>query len=127
MGDLNGGAVFVGKRGRLEIVRNGFRFDPPALQQEVELPPREEVVKWDRAQWQAKYHMQDWLDAIRTRRPPLAPPEIGHRSITIAHLANLARELNRPLRWNPTTETIEGDPDAAALLVRPRRPGFELP
>ena len=127
MGDLNGGAVFVGKRGRMEIVRNGFRLDPPALLKEMQLPPQEEVDKWDRAQWQAKYHMQDWLDAMRTRREPLAGPEIGHRSVSVAHLANITRELNRRLRWDPTAESFPGDAEASALLTRPRRRGFELP
>ena len=127
MGDLNGGAVFVGKRGRMEIVRNGFRLDPPALMKEIELPPKEEVAKWDRALWQARYHMQNWLDAIRTRGVPLAGPEIGHRSVTVSHLANITRELNRKLRWNPQAERFEGDAQASALLTRPRRKGFELP
>jgi predicted dehydrogenase len=127
MGDLNGGAVFVGERGRMEIVRNGFRLDPPGLIREISLPPQEEVAKWDRAQWQARFHMQDWLDAMRTRGIPLAEPEIGHRSITVSHLANITRELNRRLRWNPERETFEGDAQANALLTRTRRKGFELP
>jgi len=127
MGDLNGGAVFVGKRGRMEVVRNGFRVDPPGLIKEIELPPQEEVVKWDRAQWQAKYHMQDWLDAINTGPPPPPPAEIGHRSVTVAHLANICRELNRKLNWDPDAETFPGDPSASALLTRPRRRDYELP
>ena len=127
MGDLNGGAVFVGKRGRMELVRNGFRIDPPGLLKEIQLPPKEEIDKWNRAQWQAKYHMQDWLDAIRTQRPTLAGPEIGHRSMCVAHLANITRELNRKLRWDPRAESFEGDSEASALLTRPRRKGFELP
>jgi len=127
MGDLNGGAVFVGARGRLELVRNGFRLDPPALMKELQLPEKEEVAKWDRAQWQAKYHMQDWLNSMRTRATPLAEPEIGHRSITVSHLANITRELNRKLRWNPESESFEGDAEANALLTRPRRKGYELP
>jgi hypothetical protein len=127
MGDLSGGAVFVGQRGRMEIVRNGFRLDPPGLMKEIQLPPREEVVKWDRAQWQAKYHMQDWLDSMRSRKTPLAEPEIGHRSMTVAHLANITRELNRKVYWDPEKETCPGDGEATALLTRTRRKGYELP
>lgn len=127
MGDLNGGAVFAGSRGRMELVRNGFRLDPPGLLNEIQLPEKEEIAKWDRAQWQAKYHMQDWLDAMRTRGTPLAEPEIGHRSITVSHLANITRELNRKLRWDPGKEAFDGDSQANALLSRPRRKGYELP
>lgn len=56
-----------------------------------DLPSREEVQKWrdDVALWQARYHMENWLDCIRTRATPVADVEIGHRSISIAHLANI--------------------------------------
>jgi predicted dehydrogenase len=124
-GELNGGAIFVGDKGRIEIVRNGFRTDPPKMIKE--LPPQEEVEKWNRAQWQAKYHMQEWLDCMRTRKTPSADVEIGHRSITVCHLANITRQLNRKLRWNPEVEKFEGDAEANGQVDRPRRKGFELP
>ena len=52
---------------------------------------------------------------------------IGDRSITVCHLAGIARRLGRPLEWNPDTERFVADPEADALLSRPRRAGFELP
>ena len=123
-GDLQGGCIFVGQKGRVEVVRNGFRADPAALIKEV--PPREEVVKWDRAQWQAQFHMQDWLDAMRKRAAPVADVEIGHRSVSVCHLVNITRRLNRKLNWDPDTETFPGDSEANAFVDRPRRKGYEL-
>jgi predicted dehydrogenase len=124
-GDLNGGAILVGEKGRVEIVRNGFRTDPPNLIKE--LPPAEEVQKWDRAQWQAKYHMQDWMEAMRTRKQPLADVEVGHRSVSLCHLFGIVRQLNRRLKWDPATERFTGDEEANAMLSRTRRKGYELP
>jgi predicted dehydrogenase len=124
-GRLVGGAVFVGERGRVEIFRNGFVCDPQNLI--TDLPPREEVEKWDRAQWQAKYHMQDWLNAMRSRKTPLADVEVGHRSVSVAHLANITRALGRRLRWDPAGETFVGDSEAEGMLTRVRRAGYELP
>jgi predicted dehydrogenase len=124
-GDLNAGAIFVGEKGRIEIVRNGFRCDPAKLIKD--LPPEEEVAKWNRAQWQAKYHMQEWTACMRSRKLPSADVETGHRSITVCHLANITRELNRRLQWDPERERFVGDESANALLTRPRRAGFELP
>jgi predicted dehydrogenase len=124
-GDLQGGAMFVGERGRIEITRNDFRTDPPNLIKE--LPPQEEIDKWKRAQWQAKYHMQDWLDSMRSRKTPLADVETGHRSISVCHLANIARQLNRKLHWDPEAERFPGDPEANDQLTRQRRKGYELP
>jgi predicted dehydrogenase len=126
-GDVQGGAIFVGEKGRMEVIRNMFRTDPPQMVKQ--LPPPEEVRKWrdDVALWQAKYHMQDWLDCMRTRKPPLADVEIGHRSATVCHLANITRRLGRTLRWDPEAERFPGDDEANGLLTRPRRKGYELP
>ncbi len=126
-GDLQGGATFVGEKGRIEVIRNMFRTDPPQMVKQ--LPPPEEVRKWrdDVALWQAKYHMQDWLDCMRTRKLPLADVEIGHRSVTVCHLANITRRLGRKLRWDSQAERFIGDEEANGLLSRPRRKGYELP
>lgn len=126
-GELQGGAMFVGDKARIEVIRNNFRTDPPRLVKE--LPPPEEVQKWrdDVALWQAKYHMQEWLDCMRTRKKPSADVEIGHRSVTICHLANITRRLGRALRWNPETERFIDDEEANSMVSRPRRKGYELP
>jgi hypothetical protein len=71
--------------------------------------------------------MQNWLDCIKSRAFPVADVEIGHRSISVCHLANITRELDRPLRWDPSNESFLGDPQANGLLTRQRRKGFELP
>lgn len=124
-GNIQGGAMFVGEKGRIEITRNDFRTDPPNLIKE--LPPQEEIDKWKRAQWQAKYHMQDWLNCMKSRKTPLADVEIGHRSISVCHLANITRELGRKVRWDPEAERFLGDAEANDHLSRPRRKGYELP
>jgi len=53
--------------------------------------------------------------------------EIGHRSISVCHLANIAREVGRKLRWDPEKEMFPGDEEANAYLDRPKRKGYELP
>ena len=124
-GEMMGGAMFVGEKGRIEIMRNGLRTDPANMIKE--LPPEEEVKKWDRAQWQAKYHMQEWMECMRSRKRPSADVEIGHRSVSLCHLCNITRALDRKLAWNPETERFAGDEEANGWLSRPRRKGYELP
>jgi hypothetical protein len=127
MGQLAGGAIFVGDKGRIEIWRNNFRTDPAEMIKE--LPAAEEINKWkdEVAKWQAKYHMQNWLECMRTRSKPLADVEIGHRSVSVSHLLNITRQLNRKLRWDPAAERFEGDEEANGFLTRARRKGYELP
>ncbi|MCX7390331.1 MAG: hypothetical protein NTX02_04000 [Planctomycetia bacterium] len=71
--------------------------------------------------------MQNWIDCIVSRSLPVADVEIGHRSVTVCHLANIARAIGRPLQWNPATELFLGDEQANAMLDRPRRTGFQVP
>jgi hypothetical protein len=126
-----GGAVFVGDRGKLEINRNKIVSNPPEIAAEIlaRVDVAAEELAWSdqTALWQARQHLQNWLDCIRTRERPAADVEIGHRSITVCHLAGIARRLGRPLRWDPATERFISDPEADSLLSRPRRAGFELP
>ncbi|HTM53704.1 MAG TPA: Gfo/Idh/MocA family oxidoreductase [Pirellulales bacterium] len=126
-----GGAVFVCETGKLEINRNKFTSNPPEIAAELQkkLDVAEEERKWsdELALWQAKWHMQNWLDCIRSRKQPVADVEIGHRSITVCHLANITRAVGRPLRWDPAREQFIGDEPANRYLDRPRRKEFELP
>ncbi|MBN2024542.1 MAG: Gfo/Idh/MocA family oxidoreductase [Pirellulales bacterium] len=120
-----GGAIFVGEKCKIEINRNKFTTNPPDF---VANPPKPAVAEvWEGPGWQAKLHLADWLDCIKTRQTPRADVEIGHRSISACHLANLARELGRKLRWDPDREQFPDDPEANARLTRPRRKGYELP
>jgi predicted dehydrogenase len=126
-----GGAVFVGEKGKLEINRNKVTSNPPEIAQKLleAVDVAEEERKWSDALalWQARHHLQNWLDCIKTREKPVADVEIGHRSVTVCHLVNIARAVGRPLRWDPAAEQFVGDTAADALLVRERRKGFELP
>ncbi|MBM4156117.1 MAG: gfo/Idh/MocA family oxidoreductase [Lentisphaerae bacterium] len=119
------GWVFHGERGQLIMPRNQFKVDPPDLVRDG--PGPEAARIWNGPGHVAGPHVKNWIECIKTRKEPNAPVEAGHRSATICHLANIARELGRPLRWNPETEAFAGDAEADALRDRPRRPGFELP
>lgn len=125
---LMGGGRFIGEKGSIDIWRNNFAIDAPGIT--LDLPPHEEIEKWhdQRALWQAEYHMGFWLGCIPTRGQPNADVEIGHRSVSVSHLVNIARRLNRKIRWDPQEEQVVGDEEASLLAVsRPRRKGWELP
>lgn len=120
-----GGGIFVGEDCKIEINRNKFTTNPPDF---VKDRPDPAVAKaWEGPGWIARPHIQNWLDCIRTRERPNADVEIGHRSITVCHLANIVRELGRRLRWDPDKEVFVDDEEANCYLDRPRRKGFELP
>ena len=96
--------VFHGERGRLTMRRNFFSTDPPDLIKN--LPDPRLVERWNGSGNVARPHLENWLECIRSRAMPIASLEAGHRTVTICQLANLARERNRPIHWNPVIEQI---------------------
>jgi predicted dehydrogenase len=120
-----GGAIFVGEDCKIEINRNKFTTNPKDF---VKKPPKPATAEvWEGPGWIARPHIQNWIDCIKSRKRPNADVEIGHRSISTCHLANIARDLGRKLRWDPERETFPDDKEANDFLARPRRKGYELP
>ncbi|MDO4588100.1 MAG: Gfo/Idh/MocA family oxidoreductase [Planctomycetia bacterium] len=118
----NGGAIFRCEKGNLEINRNNLKANPQNLITDApEADPPEGPT------WIARPHIENFFDCMASRERPHADVEIGHRSITVCHLANITRILNRPLRWNPQKEEFVNDAEANSYVDRPRRSGYELP
>lgn len=68
----------------------------------------------------------DFLHCVKTRERPFRDIEVAHRAVSVCHLGNIAYWLNRPLKWNPVTEEIIGDPEASRWLDRPMRGSWTL-
>ena len=113
-----GGAIFIGEKGRITVDRGRFWGDP------AEVAP--EATEQSRRGGQDR-HLENWFECMKSRKLPAADVEIGHRSTTLCHLGNMARSLGRKLRWDPEKEEFPGDPEANGLLDRTRRRGYELP
>ena len=64
---------------------------------------------------------RNFLDCVKSRKDPYGPAEIGHRTISIAHLGNIAMLLGRKLRWDPERERFVKDPAANLMLTRQMR------
>ncbi|MCP5115814.1 MAG: gfo/Idh/MocA family oxidoreductase, partial [bacterium] len=68
-----------------------------------------------------------FLDCVKDGKQPPVDLEESHRVTAWCHLGNIAYLTRRRIRWDAVRETIPGDEEAAALLDRPRRKGYELP
>jgi len=64
---------------------------------------------------------ENWLDSIRTRKQPVAPAEIAHRSCSACLISHTAMKLNRKLYWNPEAERFNNDDEANKMISRPQR------
>lgn len=68
-------------------------------------------------------HIRNFLDCVKSRKDPINPVEVGHRTASLCHLGNIAMRLKRKIEWNPVSELILQDAEASDLLSRePRSP-----
>ena len=115
------GGIFEGTKGRMQIIRGDFLCDDrPEFKKHAP-----DVIK--EGPGENTPHIRNFLQCVRSRKKPNADVEIAHRSTSVCHLVNIARELGRTLRWDPKAERFPDDAAANALLERPRRKGYELP
>lgn len=72
-------------------------------------------------------HMGNFFDCVRSRKPPVADVETGHRSASVCHLGVMALRLGRKLEWDPGREkfTGEGAKEANKMLAREMRKPFD--
>lgn len=66
-------------------------------------------------------HHKNWLQSVRSRKEPLAPAHVAHRSNSACIVSWIAMKLNRPLNWDVKTQRFVDDAEANALLSRPER------
>jgi predicted dehydrogenase len=66
-------------------------------------------------------HHGNWLECVRSRRPPIAPAEVAHRSCSACLLHHVAMKTRRTLHWDPIKERFRNDDEANAMLSRPQR------
>lgn len=112
-GHENGNA-FYGTKGMMVLGKaSGWKLFGPRNE------PRESVE----GRLEGKPHHRNFLACIRSGERPNADIEIGHLSAALAHLGNIATRVGRALRFDPASEAIEGDPEAAAMVRRTYRPG----
>ncbi len=113
------GMRFEGDEGSLFVESNEIVSTPESIAS-VELKPDDVHL------YKAEDHHRNFVDCVLSREEPSAPVEIGHRSASICHIAGIRALLGRPLEWDPKNEHFPGDPEANAMLNRPKRHPYRL-
>jgi hypothetical protein len=71
-------------------------------------------------------HKQNFVDCIKSREETIAPAEVGHRSISVGLLGEIAMLTEQKLRWDPDKEVFLNSDQANRLLSRPMRAPWHL-
>lgn len=117
------GAIFTGEKGKIEINRNKLASNPKEIVRSKDNPGPNRRPE-------TAYHIENWIECIKSRKPANADIEIGLRATTLCYLVNIVRDVGRvgeALKWDPVAERFTNSAEANKLLDRPRRKGYELP
>jgi predicted dehydrogenase len=104
-----GGVLFTGTEGTVFVDRGKLETQPETLKSE-KIP--DSGVRL----YKSNNHYNDFLQAMRSRKPPICDVEVGCRSVTVCHLGNLAYLNHRRLQWDPAKEQFVGDAEANQWL-----------
>jgi predicted dehydrogenase len=72
-------------------------------------------------------HEREWLDCMRTRKQPSCNVFYHHKVNVPIVLGNLSLKLGRSIQFDPETEKIVGDQEAASLSIPEYRDPWEFP
>jgi len=115
------GAIFIGEKGRIEINRNKIDADPKDIIKDAGAPVPERGTP---------FHVENWLECIKSRKRCTADIEIGQRATTLCYLVNIVRavgKVGKVLHWDPNAERFTDCEEGNKLLHHERRQGWELP
>jgi len=134
-GDRSGG-VFIGENGQISVTRGRASGKNEEVDQLIRRPvenPTDEIYRGPEHARRVN-HADNWLACIKDGTDPTATAETGHRSATVAHLANIVRwtsgitgETGQKLKWDSVNERFTNSDVANQFLRTPYRKGYEVP
>jgi len=117
------GCIVTGEKGKIEINRHKLASNPKDI---VANMPEE----FKNARDETIYHVENWIDCIKTGKKCNADIEFGQRSTTLCELVNIVRAtspVDTKIGWDPGKERFTNNDKGNEMLSRPRRKGYELP
>jgi predicted dehydrogenase len=72
-------------------------------------------------------HMADFLEAVRSRKQPACPIEVGYQATATVQLGMIAYETSSVVTWDEASEQITDNEPAAQLLKREYRKPWKHP
>jgi predicted dehydrogenase len=120
------GILFEGSKGRMFVSRGKItgvpieqnwdkdEFDESSLRRLYKDKP-------------AEGHKNNFYRCIREGGLPISDVFSHVQALNTCHLAAIAARLGRTIKWDPKSETIVSDEQAASLVARKPREGYEIP
>ena len=119
------GILFEGENGRFHVNRD--RIKGKVIEELGAKPYSDDECRTLNKGKPFESHKQNFIRAIREGGLPASDVETHTLAMNCCHLAGIAARLGREIEWDPVTERIVGDDQAASFAARSPRPGYELP
>lgn len=115
-----GKITFEGEDGKwIEVSRDSLKMNPTELR-------REKIQDDEVKLYESRDHVKNFIDCVFSGEPTVAPIEASHRTISVAHLANIAiRGGVAEFDWDPKAETSSNETINAGL-DRPTRAPYGI-
>ena len=118
--NLGMGAVWYGENGWLQVNRGGIWAENPEILDY-------EIGSGEISLYKSPGHHRNFIECVKSRKEPIAPAEVGHRSISVALLGEIAMTTGKKLKWDPVAETFTNSDLANSLLMRKYHNSWDLP
>jgi len=122
--------IISGEKGRIRVNRGGLTGKPVEELTEADEQWLDEEILELTGGWKTGGnegdHMANFFDCVKDRSRPISDVFSHHRSVSACHLANIAMQLKRKVRWDPEKEDFIGDAEASARLSREQREPYTI-
>ncbi|WP_425613366.1 Gfo/Idh/MocA family protein [Anatilimnocola sp. NA78] len=120
------GVMFEGTKGRIFVNRGKITGKPIEENWDKDQFTAEDLVKLYKGK-PSEGHKNNFYRCIREGGLTVSDVFSHVQTMNTCHLAAIASRLGRSIKWNPKSEQIVGDDEAATFLARKQRAGFEIP
>ncbi len=118
------GVRYEGSEGWVSTADGYSRPDvsSPALLQDYDKLTRDYSIRHQRS----LSHARNFLDCVKSRRTPVTPAGVAHRTMTTNLIMDMCLDLKRSLKWDPAKEAFIGDEEANRLRKRAARKSWTV-
>ncbi len=114
------GTLWKGTDGWIHVYRGGLKTSDENILDE-------KIGSNEISLYKSDNHRRNFIDCVKSREKTITPVEVGHRSISVALLGEIAILTGQKLQWNPETEQFtDNNLYATRLLKKPYRGSWKL-
>jgi len=113
------GTTFIGDKGWVSVDRAGIYADPASLLSSL-FGPNETHL------YESGNHYLNFVQCVKSRKKTISPIDAAVQSDFISQLSDIVVRTGRAVKWDPASEGIIDDKDAARYISRPMRSPWHL-